>query len=108
MIEDSSLRDILTSDVGHMLGEAEEAEHDTQQADGPDLDVAPGGEAGPEAGGPLILACPEVGGQVLRLWLDLLKAKQQQVWPRIPQEAAEVIATWELSGNIPSDDLEYK
>lgn len=67
MNKDSSLCDTLTSDVGHMLGEAEEAEHDPQQADGPDLDVPPGGEAGPEAGGPLVLACPEVGGQVLRL-----------------------------------------
>ena len=95
--------------MGHMLGEAEEAEHYPHQTDGPDLDITPGGEAHPEASCPLVLARPEVGGQILRLRLDLLKSEEQQVWPRvITEEAAEVIATGELCSNIPSYHLENK
>ena len=99
----------LTPDVGHMLGQAEEAEHYPHQTNGPDLDIAPGGEAHPEASCPLVLARPEVGGQVLRLGLDLLKTEEQQVWPRVTtEEATEVIATGELCPNIPSDHLKIK
>ena len=41
--------------VGDVLDQAEEAHHRPQQPDGLDLDIAQGGEATPEAGGPGVL-----------------------------------------------------
>ena len=95
-------------DVRNVLDEAEEADHCPQQPDGLDLDVAQGREAASEAGGPGVLALEKgISEDVLRLWLDLLEAKQDEVRAGVLQEGAEVEASlWEPCGNIPGDQME--
>ena len=95
-------------DVWNVLDEAEKADHRPQQPDGLDLDVAQGREAAPEAGGPGVLTLEKgISENVLRLGLDLLEAKQDEVRAGVLQEGAEVEASLrELCGHIPGNQVE--
>ena len=104
---ESGVLSLQPSDVGDVLGQAEQTQYDPQQTYRPDLDIAAATEVTPQPRGPGILPGQNVvRHEVLRLRLDFLQTEEDKVRGGVPQQGGERHVVRELDGHVPGDQLE--